>query len=62
MATKVIRVTMFKIPSVENQHKFIELYKTLSATAVKVTTSNARAVSSTFVVDPPSPEHTSEQR
>jgi hypothetical protein len=36
MAGKIIRVTMFKIPVVENQHKLSELYKTLSATAEKV--------------------------
>ncbi|KAI1083680.1 hypothetical protein F5B20DRAFT_528097 [Whalleya microplaca] len=29
------RVTLFKIPSVEDQNKLIELYRTVSATAVK---------------------------
>jgi len=31
----VIRVTMFKIPSKGNIQKFLDLYRTLSATAVK---------------------------
>ncbi|KAH8601404.1 hypothetical protein B0O99DRAFT_608841 [Bisporella sp. PMI_857] len=35
MASKVIRVTQFKIPSKENQSKIIELYKTLSKSANK---------------------------
>ena len=37
MASKVIRVTMFKLPSTESQSKLISLYKTLSQTAKKVT-------------------------
>jgi hypothetical protein len=36
MSGPVIRVTMFKIPSTENQLKMAENYKTLSATATKV--------------------------
>ncbi|KAH6710752.1 hypothetical protein BKA61DRAFT_612343 [Leptodontidium sp. MPI-SDFR-AT-0119] len=35
MASKTIRVTMFKIPSKENQQKLLSLYKTLSQTAKK---------------------------
>lgn len=35
MAAKTIRVTMFKIPSKENQQKLLRLYKTLSQTAKK---------------------------
>ncbi|KAL2069232.1 hypothetical protein VTL71DRAFT_15570 [Oculimacula yallundae] len=35
MASKTIRVTMFKIPSKENQQKLLGLYRTLSATAKK---------------------------
>jgi hypothetical protein len=36
MAGKIIRITMFKLPSKENQQKMIGLYKTLSETARKV--------------------------
>jgi hypothetical protein len=36
MAGKIIRVTMFKLPSKESQQKMIGLYKTLSETARKV--------------------------
>jgi len=32
----IIRVTMFKIPNPENVQKFLDLYKILTATAVKV--------------------------
>ncbi|PVH89061.1 hypothetical protein DL98DRAFT_161325 [Cadophora sp. DSE1049] len=35
MASKTIRVTMFKIPSRENQQKLLGLYKTLTQTAKK---------------------------
>ncbi|KIN01562.1 hypothetical protein OIDMADRAFT_19345 [Oidiodendron maius Zn] len=35
MAGKIIRVTMFKLPSKENQQKMIGLYKVLSETARK---------------------------
>ncbi|KAK0110023.1 hypothetical protein ONS95_002684 [Cadophora gregata] len=35
MAGKTIRVTMFKIPSKENQQKLLGLYKILSQTAKK---------------------------
>lgn len=38
MAGKIIRVTMFKLPSKKNQLKFIDLYKVLVATARKVPT------------------------
>jgi len=36
MSGRIIRVTMFKIPSKESQAKMVESYKTLSANAVKV--------------------------
>jgi hypothetical protein len=36
MSGRIIRVIMFKIPAKENQLKMAELYKTLSATAIKV--------------------------
>jgi hypothetical protein len=36
MAGKIIRVTMFKLPSKENQLKLAAFYKTLSETARKV--------------------------
>lgn len=36
MAGKIIRVTMFKIPSVEDQQKVIGLYKKLSTSQKKV--------------------------
>jgi hypothetical protein len=36
MAARIHRVTMFKIPSVENQKKLIEAYKTLSQNQKKV--------------------------
>jgi len=36
MAGKIIRVTMFKLPSKENQQKMMGLYKVLSETARKV--------------------------
>lgn len=32
----IVRVTLFKIPSKENQKKFLDLYPTLAKTAVKV--------------------------
>ncbi|EKD14540.1 stress responsive A/B barrel domain-containing protein [Drepanopeziza brunnea f. sp. 'multigermtubi' MB_m1] len=35
MASKIIRVTMFKIPLAENQQKLLGCYKTLAATATK---------------------------
>ncbi|KAH7409531.1 hypothetical protein BKA64DRAFT_399601 [Cadophora sp. MPI-SDFR-AT-0126] len=35
MASKTVRVTMFKIPSKENQQKLLGLYRTLSQTAKK---------------------------
>jgi len=35
MAAKIIRITMFKIPSKENQAKFLDLYRTLASTATK---------------------------
>jgi len=31
----IIRITMFKIPSKANQEKFLDLYRTLSSTAIK---------------------------
>jgi hypothetical protein len=36
MASKIIRITMFKIPSEENRAKFLDLYKMLASTATKV--------------------------
>lgn len=36
MAGKIIRITMFKLPSKDNQQKLVGLYKTMSTTARKV--------------------------
>ena len=36
MAGKIIRITMFKIPSTDNQVKFLDLYRTMASTATKV--------------------------
>ncbi|CZR51728.1 related to stress responsive A/B barrel domain protein [Phialocephala subalpina] len=35
MASKIVRITMFKLPSKEDQKKLLGLYKTLSETATK---------------------------
>jgi hypothetical protein len=38
--SRIIRVIMFKIPSLENQLEMAKLYKTLSTAAVKVSLSD----------------------
>jgi hypothetical protein len=54
MASKVIRITMFKLPSKEVQEKFKELYTILTHSAVKVRSDLALVlISGAYGVLPP---------